>query len=143
MNARVARIGRMLEVVAEPIEGERFSVVMDKKVVAIVEDDPSMLKGLQRLLTAHGFVTEAYTSAEKFLERGAESRASCLILDINLGGISGLELRRRLAAAGSRLPVIVMTSGDSETVQTAAIAAGCVAYLHKPFPAGHLMNAIA
>jgi len=118
-------------------------VMMDKKVVAIVEDDPSMLKGLQRLLTAHGFVTEAYTSAEKFLERGAGSKASCLILDINLGGISGLELRRRLAAAGSRLPVIFMTSGDSETVQTAAIAAGCVAYLHKPFPAGHLMNAIA
>ena len=118
-------------------------VVMDKKVVAIVEDDPGMLKGLQRLLTAHGFVTEAYTSAEGFLERGAASKANCLVLDINLGGISGIDLRRRLAAAGSRLPVIFMTSSDSEVVQTEAIAAGCIAYLRKPFPARQLIDAIA
>ena len=127
---------------AEPVGGLDI-VLMEKKVIAIVEDDPSMLKGLQRLLAVCGFVTEAYTSAEGFLERWAGSKANCLLLDINLGGISGLELRQRLAAAGSSLPVIFMTSGDSETVQTAALAAGCVAYLRKPFPARHLIDAIA
>ena len=89
-------------------------VVADKRVVAVVEDDPSMLKGVRRLLSAHGFVTEAYTSAEAFLERAAVSEAGCLVLDINLGGISGIELQRRLAAAGSRLPVIFMTAVDGE-----------------------------
>jgi FixJ family two-component response regulator len=117
--------------------------VMDKKVVGIVEDDPGMLRGLQRVLSVHGFVTEAYTSAEAFLECSTGSKANCLVLDINLGGISGIDLRRRLAAAGSRLPVIFMTSGDSEIVRAEALAAGCVAFLRKPFPARQLIDAIA
>ena len=118
------------------------TMVTDKKVVAIVEDDPSMLVGVGRLLRAHGFVTEIYTSAEAFLERSAASDASCLILDIHLGGISGIDLRRRLAAAGSRLPVIFMTAGDSEKIQKEAIEAGCIAYLPKPFPSRQLIDAI-
>ena len=118
------------------------TMVTDKKVVAIVEDDPSMLVGVGRLLRAHGFVTEIYTSAEAFLERSATSAASCLILDIHLGGISGIDLRRRLAAAGSRLPVIFMTAGDSEKIQKEAIEAGCIAYLPKPFPSRQLIDAI-
>jgi FixJ family two-component response regulator len=117
-------------------------VAITERVVAIVEDDPSMLKGLERLLRAHGFVTEIYTSAEAFLERSATSEASCLILDIHLGGISGIELRRRLAAAGSRLPVIFMTAGDSEIIRREAIEAGCIAYLRKPFPSRQLIDAI-
>ena len=117
-------------------------VLVDKKVVAVVEDDPSMLKGVRRLLNAHGFATEAYASAEAFLERAAASEAGCLVLDINLGGISGIELQRRLAAAGSRLPVIFMTAVDSEGVQREAIEAGCIAYLRKPFPARQLIDAI-
>ena len=114
----------------------------DKKVVAIVEDDASMLKGLARLLSAHGFGTEVYTSAEAFLERAAASGAGCLVLDINLGGISGIELRRRLAADGSRLPVILMTAIDSDIVRKEAVEAGCIAYLRKPFPARQLIDAI-
>jgi FixJ family two-component response regulator len=117
-------------------------VVTDKKVVAIVEDNPDMLKGVERLLSAHGFVTEVYTSAEAFLEGAAASEASCLILDIHLSGISGIDLRRRLAAAGSRLPVIFMTAVDSEIIQREAIEAGCIAYLRKPFLSRHLIDAI-
>ena len=117
-------------------------VEADKKVVAIVEDDASMLKGLARLLSAHGFATEVYTSAEAFLAAAAASAAGCLVLDINLGGISGIELRRRLAAAGSRLPVILMTAIDSDVVRKEAAEAGCIAYLRKPFPARQLIDAI-
>jgi FixJ family two-component response regulator len=104
--------------------------------------DPSMLKGVSRVLKAHGFVTEVYTSAEAFLECAASSEASCLVLDINLGGISGIDLQRRLAAAGSRLPVIFMTAVDSEMVQSEALEAGCIAYLRKPFPSRQLLDAI-
>jgi FixJ family two-component response regulator len=116
--------------------------MVQERVVAIVEDDPSMLKGLQRLLAVHGFVTEVYASAEDFLERAAAGEASCIILDIHLGGISGIELRRRLLAAGSRLPVIFMTAVDSEMIQREAIEAGCIAYLRKPFPSRQLIDAI-
>jgi FixJ family two-component response regulator len=118
------------------------NVAITARVVAIVDDDPSMLKGLEGLLRAHGFVTEIYASAEAFLERSATSEASCLILDIHLGGISGIDLRRRLSAAGSRLPVIFMTGGDSEIIKKEAIEAGCIAYLRKPFPSCQLIDAI-
>jgi CheY-like chemotaxis protein len=117
-------------------------VVANKKIVVIVEDDASMLKGLERLLSAHGFVTEVYSSAEAFLERTAVSEACCLVLDIHLGGISGIELKRRLAVAGPRRPVIFMTAIDSELVQREATEAGCIAYLRKPFPARQLIDAI-
>jgi FixJ family two-component response regulator len=114
----------------------------DKRVVAIVDDDASMLKGLERLLNVHGFATEVYTSAEAFLAGAAASEAGCLVLDIKLGGISGIELQRRLTAAGSRLPVIFMTAVDSEVVQREATEAGCIAYLRKPFSTRQLIGAI-
>src|SRR5262245_4095589 len=103
------------------------------KIVAIVEDDPSMVKGVARLLEVRGFGTEVYTSAEEYLNNFQSSRADCLLLDVNLGGISGIELRRRLGRAGVQLPVIFMTAIDSEDIRDAAMALGCVAYLHKPF----------
>jgi FixJ family two-component response regulator len=111
-------------------------------VVAIVEDDPSMLKGVARLLKAHGFDTEAYTSAEAFLGDAGQTMADCLLLDINLGGISGLELQRQLSAAGRKLPIIFMTAVESETDRKEASEAGCIAYLRKPFPAAQLIAAI-
>jgi CheY-like chemotaxis protein len=112
------------------------------RVVAIVDDDPSMLTGVGRLLNAHGFVTEAYASAEAFLGRKTVDEASCLVLDIHLGGMSGIELRRQLAATGSMLPVIFMTAVHSDVVEREAIEAGCVAYLRKPFPSRQLIDAI-
>ena len=101
-----------------------------------------MLKGVARLLKAHGFDTEAYTSAEAFLGGAEETMADCLLLDINLGGISGLELQRQLAAAGHKLPIIFMTAVESEIDRKEASEAGCVAYLRKPFPAAQLIAAI-
>jgi FixJ family two-component response regulator len=114
----------------------------ERKIVGIVDDDPGMLKGVGRLLSAHGFLTEVYPSAERFLECAAASKACCLVLDINLGGMSGIELRRRLAEDGSTLPVIFMTAVNSEIVESEAVEAGCVAYLRKPFPSRQLIEAI-
>ena len=115
---------------------------MRHRNVALVDNDPSMLKALERLLTAHGFGVEAYTSAEAFLDRSTENEVTCLILDINLDGMSGIALRRQLAASGSSLPVIFMTAFDNAGTHEEAMSAGCIAYLLKPFPAASLIGAI-
>ena len=112
------------------------------KTIAVVDDDVSMLKGIERLLGAYGFATKVFGSAEAFLELKATADIDCLLLDINLGGMSGIELRRHLTASGCRLPVIFMTALDDEALPGQAITAGCVACLRKPFPARQLFDAI-
>ena len=112
------------------------------KVVAIVDDDPTMLKAIERLLGAHGLPTQVFASAETFLDSDAPSLAACLVLDIHLAGISGIELCRRLKSVRSKLPVIFITAADDEATKEEAGQAGCVAYLRKPFPANLLMDEI-
>jgi FixJ family two-component response regulator len=112
------------------------------RTIAIVDDNPSLLKGLDRLLSAHGFRVQTFISAELFLERFAECSADCLVLDIHLGGISGIDLQRRLTSSGTDLPVIFMTAIDNDATRQEAFDAGCVAYLRKPFLANLLIDAI-
>lgn len=111
-------------------------------IVAVVDDDPSMLRAMETLLDAHGFGTLLFASAEEFLAQGAATKAKCLLLDINLGGISGIELHKQLARSGSRLPTIFMTALDDEVTRSHAIGAGAIAFLRKPFPARQLIDAI-
>jgi FixJ family two-component response regulator len=113
-----------------------------RRIVAIVDDDPSMLKAAEILLDAHGFETKSFASAEEFLDRGAATQVDFLLLDIHLGGMSGIELRRQLKGAGSTLPVIFMTALDGEAIRAEALEAGCVACLGKPFLARQLIDAI-
>lgn len=112
------------------------------RTIAIVEDDPSMLQGLNRLLSAHGYNVEAFSSAELFLEDAANCKAACLLIDIQLGGLSGIDLKRRLASSGSNLPVVFMTGINNEAVRREALEIGCVAFLQKPFLARLLIEAI-
>ena len=112
---------------------------MKRKVVAVIDNDPGTLKALTRLLVAHGFIVEPYVSAEAFLEGEAVNDVSCVVLDINLDGMSGVQLRRKLASA---LPVIFVTASDSPEIHRAAVNAGCVAYLRKPFPSSFLIGAL-
>ena len=111
-------------------------------VVAIVDDDPSVLKGLKRFLQTCGFRTEIFNSGEAFLERENASEPACVVLDIHLGGISGIETRRRLTASGSTVPVIYMTALDTATVRSEATASGCAAFLRKPFSGNELIDSI-
>jgi FixJ family two-component response regulator len=113
-----------------------------RKLVVVVDDDRTMLRSLERLLNASGFDTEVFGSAEAFLERSAARPAACIVLDIHLGGMSGIELRRRLAVSGSPVPVVFMTAFDDQKTRDAAIEAGCIALLRKPFPARSLIGAI-
>lgn len=112
------------------------------RTIAVIDDNPSMLQGLNRLLSAHGFRVQTFASAESFLENIAKCEADCLLLDIHLGGISGIDLRRRLTSSGTDLPVIFMTAIDSEATRQEAFDAGCIAYLRKPFLAKLLIDAI-
>jgi FixJ family two-component response regulator len=113
-----------------------------RTIVAVVDDDPSMLKAAEDLLDAHGCIASLFTSAEEFLASELVTRADCLLLDIHLGGLSGIELRRQLKSSRPALPVIFMTALDDETMRREALQAGCVACLRKPFPARQLFDAI-
>jgi len=110
--------------------------------VAVVEDDPSMRKSIERLLNAHGYHTVAYDSAEAFLAGQPLTPIDCLVLDIQLQGMSGLQLQHQLFKSGSNLPIVFITAVDDAALEAQATEAGCVAYLHKPFPAEHLLSAI-
>src|SRR6202045_4014583 len=111
-------------------------------VVIVVDDDASLLKSVARLLAHHGISSRTFASAEALLESDSVQTATCLLLDIHLGGISGIELQRRLAASGSKCPVIFMTGNDDEATRNDAVDVGCIAYLRKPFARDVLMDAI-
>jgi FixJ family two-component response regulator len=101
-----------------------------------------MRKSLVRLLQAHEYSTAEFASAEEFLGSGVAGSAIGLVLDIHLGGMSGIELRRQLVADGSQLPVVFITAFDDDTTRAEATALGCVAYLKKPFETGRLIGAL-
>jgi FixJ family two-component response regulator len=113
------------------------------KTIAIVDDNTAVLKGIERLLQAHGFATRTFSSAESFLATKPVAGIDCLLLDVHLGAMSGIALRRELSASGSTLPVIFMTAFDDQSTRQHAHAAGCVAYLRKPFAGRLLIDAIA
>jgi FixJ family two-component response regulator len=111
-------------------------------LVAIVEDDDGMRKSIERLLQAHRYTTAAFASAEEFLQSTNVDSAMGLVLDIHLGGMSGIELRRRLAAMHSRLPVVFITAHDDKRTHAEAVALGCVDFLLKPFDSDRLIRAL-
>ena len=110
-------------------------------IVIVVDDNPAFLKSVARLLTVHGLTARTFSSAEA-LDQSEVQTATCLLLDIHLGGISGIELQRRLTAAGSTCPVIFMTAIDDDVTRKEAMDIGCIAYLRKPFAPQLLLDAI-
>ena len=110
--------------------------------VIVVDDNEGLLKSVARLLAHHGIDSRMFASGEALLEADTVQTATCLLLDIHLGGISGIELQRRLAASGSKRPVIFMTANDDEATRNEAMDAGCIAYLRKPFAGQVLLDAI-
>ncbi|WP_377831168.1 response regulator transcription factor (plasmid) [Bradyrhizobium lupini] len=111
--------------------------------VVVVDDDASLLKSVARLLARHGIESRTFASAGALLESDSVLTATCLLLDIHLGGISGIALQRQLAASGSKWPVIFMAASDDEATRNEAMDAGCIAYLHKPFAQDDLLYAIS
>ena len=101
-------------------------------LVYVIDDDVSLLRALRRLLGAGGFRVCTFSSAEEFLE-SEKTPPACLVLDVHLGGLSGLDLQERLVAAGRRIPVVFITAHDDAVTRERARRAGAVDYLRKPF----------
>jgi FixJ family two-component response regulator len=112
----------------------------NSNLVFVVDDDPGMLMSVKRLLRTSGYDSMLFSSAKAFKNQVDFEDACCVVLDINLGDGSGIELRHRLNDAGISVPVIYMTGNDSLAVRDAALASGCIAYLTKPFSAQELME---
>ena len=112
------------------------------EVIAVVDDDPGLRRALGRLLSAFGYRTETFGSAQEFLLAAPKSKRACVLVDVNLGETSGLEMVRELLVSGVRFPVIFISGVEDETVERRAIELGCVAFLRKPIPADRLIEAV-
>jgi FixJ family two-component response regulator len=110
--------------------------------IAVVDDDESFARSLERLFRASGFKVHTYPSAEAFLAVTPLPQPDCLVLDIQLGGMSGLDLQRRLHEHGARAPMIFVTAHDAPGVCAEAQQGGCSAYFLKPVPGETLLAAI-
>jgi FixJ family two-component response regulator len=113
-------------------------------LISIVDDDPLMREGLISLLRSAGFATQAFASAEEFLSLAHRDDIACLILDVGLPGISGLELQSQLTATVSnhRTPVVFMTARDDDATRQHAMKGGAVDFLRKPVRREALLNAV-
>ena len=110
--------------------------------VAVVDDDEALCRSLGRLLRAAGMQPVTYPSAESFLADDKHPRFDCLVLDVQLGGISGIELLRRLAAVGEKTPAIFITAHDDPEIREEALAAGCAGYFRKTDSGADVLEAI-
>ena len=109
-------------------------------LVVVIEDDPGSQKTLARVLRTGGYEAAIYRSAEDFLSSSPESPPIGLLLDVHLGGMSGLDLQRRLRNEGSTIPVIIITAFDDARSREQAERLGCVAYLRKPCEAETILS---
>jgi len=109
-------------------------------LVVVIEDDPASQKTLGRVLRAGGYEAAIYSSAEAYLASPPQSHPIGLLLDINLGGMSGLDVQRRLRDQGSTLPIIIITAFDDARSREQAEDLGCVAYLRKPCEAETILS---
>ena len=114
----------------------------EKIKIAVVDDDASLCHAMDRLLRAAGFQPFTFPSAEAFLLDRDLVRADCILLDIQLSGMSGLELEDRLASSGSTIPVIFITAHDDPETSEQARQTGCTAYLRKNDPGEMVLEAI-
>jgi FixJ family two-component response regulator len=113
-----------------------------ERVVAVVDDDFSVLRSLTNLFSSAGLRAETYESAEAFLASSRLANTGCLVLDLHMPGMSGLELFARLKQADSRIPVVVLTARHEESVRARLLSGGAVAFLVKPFRAGEVLVAV-
>jgi FixJ family two-component response regulator len=102
-------------------------------VIAIIDDDPSAREATQRLVRSLGHKTQVFSSAEEYLQSGQGRHSSCLITDLHMPGMSGIDLQDRLIADGCRVPIIFVTAYFEERIEAQAMEAGAFGFLRKPF----------
>jgi len=110
--------------------------------ISVVDDDESVRAAISDLMDSMGLPTEAFGSAEEFLNSGGLRNTTCLILDVRMPGMSGLELQSHLNAAGFRIPIIFISAHDDGEAKSRALEAGAVGFLKKPFSEDALLSAL-
>ena len=113
-----------------------------RHIVVGVDDDGRVRESMERLMDSAGYAPVVFASAEAFLQSGMLANASCLIADVRMPGIDGLELQRRIRLARPRFPVIFVTAHVDEDTRRQALDGGAVDFLHKPFDTKALLSAI-
>jgi len=111
-------------------------------LIAIVDDDPSAREGLSSLIRSAGLQVETFASAQEFLVRPSPDLPSCLVLDLQLPGLSGLDLQKRMTEAGLEIPIVFLTGHGNIPASVQAMKAGAVEFLTKPFDDQELLQAI-
>jgi FixJ family two-component response regulator len=114
----------------------------DQVAISIVDDDESVREGLVGLIQSHGYAAEAFESGASFLGSERLGRTDCLITDMHMPGMTGLELVSRLAASGASAPTILITARHDLGVRQRALDAGVLCYLAKPFKENDLLECI-
>jgi FixJ family two-component response regulator len=115
---------------------------MSASCVALVDDEAPVRVALGRLLRLAGYAVLAYTSGEEFLDSLAARRPDCVLLDVHMPGLTGLQVQARLRAAGLDIPVVFITASDDADLARRALEAGGLLVLHKPFSNDLLLNAV-
>jgi FixJ family two-component response regulator len=115
----------------------------ENRMISIVDDDAMARDGIRELVESLGYKAVTFVSAEHFLESGVVGDTLCLITDIQMPGLSGLELQERLQAQGHRTPVILITAYPSEQQRTRALGAGAIGFLSKPFAEQSLIDCLS
>ena len=113
-----------------------------KVIVSVVDDDASIRKTVSRIVESDGLEVAAYGSAEELLDDGSLDNSACLILDVHLPGISGVDLQERLNRSDSRIPIIFISANADEQTRKRALRAGAIRFLSKPFSVFSLLDAI-
>ena len=121
---------------------ERDSGVIEEHLISVVDDDPEARDGVTELVETLGFQVRAFASGEDFLRSGFARATGCLVVDMHMKGMSGLELFRLLTGGGLRIPTIMITGHPSEKTKGEAIRAGILCYLPKPFSENDFVAAI-
>jgi FixJ family two-component response regulator len=119
-----------------------MNVNMKSSLISIVDDDESVRESLSSLLRSAGFGTRVFASAEEFLNSAHRRDTACLILDLRMPGMSGLELQSRLSDADHKIPIIFITAHGEEGDRMQAFKAGAVDFLYKPFSEKALLKAV-
>ena len=114
----------------------------NERTVAVVDDDASVRVAIRSLLRSLGFRVETFGSAEDVIAFAGLGDVACLIVDVRLPGMTGLDLQRHLAAAGSGTPLVFITAHDDPADRRQAVAGGALAFLRKPFSDGALIDAV-
>jgi FixJ family two-component response regulator len=113
-----------------------------QSTIFIIDDDPSIRAAIQGLLKSVGMRSESFASAHEFLSSGAADRPGCLVLDVRLPGLNGLEFQRKLAETGIAIPIVFITAHGDIPMSVKAIKSGAVEFLTKPFRDQDLLDAI-